>query len=36
MNSEINEMEINGVRRRSVGVLQAKDNSFVATNWLTD
>jgi len=33
MNSEVNEREINGVRRRNVGVLQAKDNSFVvATN----
>jgi hypothetical protein len=33
MNSEVNKMEINGVLRRSFGVLQAKDNSFVvATN----
>jgi len=33
MNSEVNKMEINGVRRRNVGVLQAKHYSFVvATN----
>jgi hypothetical protein len=33
MNCEVNEREINGARRRNVGVLQTKDNSFVvATN----
>jgi hypothetical protein len=37
MNSEVNKMEISGVRRRSAGVLQTIDNSFVvATNQITN